>query len=59
MHDRKLSRYFFVAVLLGTAVVFFRMVQVFFLPVVLAAVFATLFYEPPAARTQPVPRVEG
>jgi predicted PurR-regulated permease PerM len=44
MDDKKLSRYFFVAILLGTAVVFFRMVQVFFMPVVLAAVFATLFY---------------
>src|SRR5215218_6672942 len=44
MNDRKLSRYFFVALLLGTAAVFFRMVQVFFMPVVLAAVFATLFY---------------
>jgi len=44
MNDRKLSRYFFVALLLGTAAVFFRMVQVFFMPVVLGAVFATLFY---------------
>ena len=44
MEDRKLSRYFFVAVLIGTAVLFFRMVRLFFLPVLLAAVFATLFY---------------
>src|SRR5215475_11252207 len=44
MTDPKLSRYFFIALLLGTAVVFFRMLQVFFLPVLLAAVFATLFY---------------
>ena len=44
MNDRKLSRYFFIAVLLGTAVVFFRMVRIFFMPVLLAAVFATLFY---------------
>jgi predicted PurR-regulated permease PerM len=44
MDDRKLSRYFFIAVLLGTALIFFRMVRVFFVPVLLAAVFATLFY---------------
>jgi predicted PurR-regulated permease PerM len=44
MNDKKLSRYFFIALLLGTAVVFFRMVRIFFVPVLLAAVFATLFY---------------
>jgi len=44
MNERKLSRYFFIAVLLGTTVVFFRMVRMFFVPVLLAAVFATLFY---------------
>jgi len=44
MDEKKLSRYFFIAVLLGTAVVFFRMVRIFFVPVLLAAVFATLFY---------------
>jgi predicted PurR-regulated permease PerM len=44
MNERKLSRYFFVAVLLLTTVVFFRMVRIFFVPVLLAAVFATLFY---------------
>jgi predicted PurR-regulated permease PerM len=44
MIDKKLSRYFFFAFLIGTAVVFFRMVGIFFVPVVLAAVFATLFY---------------
>jgi predicted PurR-regulated permease PerM len=44
MDERKLSRYFFLAVLLGTSIVFFRMVRVFFVPVLLAAVFATLFY---------------
>ncbi|HKI06389.1 MAG TPA: AI-2E family transporter [Thermoanaerobaculia bacterium] len=44
MIDKKLSRYFFLALLLGTAVVFFRMVGIFFVPVLLAAVFATLFY---------------
>src|SRR5437763_705816 len=44
MTDKKLSRYFFIALLLGTAVVFFRMLRIFFMPVLLAAVFATLFY---------------
>jgi len=44
MNEKKLSRYFFVAVLLGTTVVFFRMVRIFFVPVLLAAVFASLFY---------------
>jgi predicted PurR-regulated permease PerM len=44
MNERKLSRWFFIAVLLGTALVFFRMMRVFFVPVLLAAVFATLFY---------------
>ncbi|HEY4597616.1 MAG TPA: AI-2E family transporter [Thermoanaerobaculia bacterium] len=44
MTDPKLSRYFFIALLLGTAVVFFRMLRIFFVPVLLAAVFATLFY---------------
>jgi predicted PurR-regulated permease PerM len=44
MNEKKLSRYFFIAVLLGITVVFFRMVRLFFVPVLLAAVFATLFY---------------
>jgi predicted PurR-regulated permease PerM len=44
MIDKNLSRYFFIAVLLGTTIVFFRMVQMFLVPVLLAAVFATLFY---------------
>ncbi|HEV2856047.1 MAG TPA: AI-2E family transporter [Thermoanaerobaculia bacterium] len=44
MDEKKLSRYFFIAVLIGTTVVFFRMVGIFFVPVLLAAVFATLFY---------------
>ncbi|MFP5287034.1 MAG: AI-2E family transporter, partial [Thermoanaerobaculia bacterium] len=44
MINKNLSRYFFIAVLLGTTLVFFRMVQVFLVPVLLAAVFATLFY---------------
>ena len=44
MIDKKLSRYFFIAALIGTTIVFFRMVQVFLVPILLAAVFATLFY---------------
>src|SRR4029078_3698689 len=43
-NNQTLSRYFFIALLLGTTVVFFRMMQVFFVPVLLAAVFVTLFY---------------
>ena len=44
MDEKKLSRYFFFAVLIGTTVVFFRMVRIFLVPILLAAVFATLFY---------------
>src|SRR6185295_5535321 len=44
MNNQTLSRYFFIALLLGTTFVFFRMMQVFFVPVLLAAVFVTLFY---------------
>jgi predicted PurR-regulated permease PerM len=42
--DKLLSRYFFVAVLLGTTLLFFGMVRLFLVPVLLAAVFSTLFY---------------
>jgi predicted PurR-regulated permease PerM len=44
MSDKTLTRYFFIALLLATTVLFFRMVQAFFVPVLLAAVFATLFH---------------
>src|SRR4030095_6509832 len=44
MDERKLSRYFFLAVLLGTTLLFFRMVRIFLVPILLAAVFSTLFY---------------
>lgn len=44
MPNEKLSRYFFLAVLIGTSVVLFRMLQAFLIPVLLAAVFATLFH---------------
>ena len=42
--DRKLSRYFFVAVLLGATFLFFSMVRGFVIPIFLATVFCTLFY---------------
>jgi len=44
MNDKTLSRYFFIGILLCTTLLFFRMVRPFFVPVLLAAVFATLFY---------------
>jgi predicted PurR-regulated permease PerM len=44
MTDKVLTRSFFIAILLGSTVLFFRMVQPFFVPILLAAVFATLFY---------------
>ncbi len=44
MAARSLSRYFLIAVLIGTAFVFFRMMKEFVVPVLLAAVFASLFY---------------
>ncbi|MCI0695392.1 AI-2E family transporter [candidate division KSB1 bacterium] len=40
----KLSRYFLLAVLIGIGVVFFNMVKIFLVPVMLAAVFAGIFY---------------
>ena len=42
--EKTLSRYFFIVILIATTVVFFRMVAPFLVPVLLAAVFATLFY---------------
>lgn len=44
MRDRKLSQYFFAALLLLSLVLFFYTVRMFALPVLLAAVFASLFY---------------
>lgn len=41
--EKKLSRWFFIAVLVLTTILFFRMVQPFLVPIALAAVFATLF----------------
>jgi predicted PurR-regulated permease PerM len=40
----RLSRYFLLAVLIGIGVVFFNMVKIFLVPVMLAAVFAGIFY---------------
>lgn len=42
--QRKLGRYFFFAILLGTTFLFFKMIASFLLPIFLAAVFCTLFY---------------
>jgi predicted PurR-regulated permease PerM len=41
--EKKLSRWFFLAALILTTLLFFRMVQTFLVPIALAAVFATLF----------------
>src|SRR4029079_2094820 len=42
--DKKLSRYFFIALLLGTTFLFFYMIRAFLVPVMLAAIFCTLFH---------------
>ena len=39
----KLSRYFLVAVLIGITAIFFNLIKIFFVPVILAAVFVGLF----------------
>ena len=39
----KMSRYFLLVVLVGITVIFFNMIKIFFVPVVLAAVFVGLF----------------
>ncbi len=44
MNQKTLSRYFFIAILIGAAFTFFYMVRMFLVPVLLAAVFTTLFY---------------
>ena len=44
MRDKILNRYFFIALLLGTTLLFFWMVRGFLLPILLAAVFCILFY---------------
>src|ERR1043165_8085485 len=42
--SERFSRYFLLTILIGVTVLFFKMVSIFLLPVVLAAVFTTLFY---------------
>ena len=42
--SEKFSRYFLLITLIAVMVLFFTMVKMFLIPVVLAAVFATLFY---------------
>jgi predicted PurR-regulated permease PerM len=44
MNQKTLSRYFFIAILIGATFTFFYMVRMFLVPVLLAAVFTTLFY---------------
>jgi predicted PurR-regulated permease PerM len=44
LQAEKLSRYFLLAVLIGIGAVFFNMVKIFLVPVMLAAVFAGIFY---------------
>lgn len=44
MLDKTLNRYFFIGLLVGTTVLFFWMIRSFLMPVLLAAVFCTLFY---------------
>ncbi len=41
--EKKLSRWFFIAVLVLTTILFFRMMKTFLVPIALAAVFATIF----------------
>ncbi len=42
--QRNLSRYFFIAILVAATVLFFAVIRPFLIPVLLAAVFCTLFY---------------
>ncbi|HWM95114.1 MAG TPA: AI-2E family transporter [Thermoanaerobaculia bacterium] len=44
MNQKNLSRYFFIAILIGATVTFVYMVRMFLVPILLAAVFTTLFY---------------
>lgn len=41
--EKKLSRWFFIAALILTTILFFRMMQTFLVPIALAAVFASIF----------------
>ena len=40
----KFSRYFLLVVLIGIGIVFFNMLEIFLIPIILAAVFVVLFY---------------
>ena len=40
----KFSRYFLLVVLIGIGIIFFNMLKIFFIPIILAAVFVVLFY---------------
>lgn len=44
MNQKTLSRYFFIAILIGATVTFLYMIRMFVVPVLLGAVFTTLFY---------------
>ncbi len=44
LRAKKLSRYFLLFALLATAVIFFNVIKFFLVPVMLAAVFAVIFY---------------
>lgn len=44
MTQKTLSRYFFFAILIGATVTFLYMIRMFVVPILLAAVFTTLFY---------------
>src|SRR5688500_2606434 len=44
MNQKTLSRYFFIAILIGATATFLYMVRMFVVPILLAAVFTTLFY---------------
>lgn len=44
MRDKTLNRYFFIGLLAGTTILFFWMLRAFLMPILLAAVFCTLFY---------------
>jgi predicted PurR-regulated permease PerM len=44
LKTEKFSQYFLLSLLLGSGIVFFIMVKIFIIPIILAAVFVTLFY---------------
>ncbi|MFL6202158.1 MAG: AI-2E family transporter [Thermoanaerobaculia bacterium] len=44
MNQKTLSRYFFIAILIGATATFLYMIRMFVVPILLGAVFTTLFY---------------